>query len=67
MGQVYYFQDPLPLIFGDATNGPCFNHDHDQNGYDDEYMAEDGWPDPGPCPICGTPHTACVGPTTNLE
>jgi hypothetical protein len=20
--------------------------------------------DPGPCPICGAPHTTCVGPTT---
>jgi hypothetical protein len=19
--------------------------------------------DPGPCPICGTPHTACTGPS----
>lgn len=62
MGQVYSFQDPLPLVLGDMDNAPCFDHDHGDNGYDDEYyLADDGWPDPGPCIICGVPHTACVG------
>lgn len=60
MAPVYNFQDPLPIVWGDV-GGPCFDHDH--NEYEEIAAdADDGWPDPGPCIICGTPHTACVGP-----
>ena len=62
MGQVYSFQDPLPIFLSDESDqGPCFDHDHEPDNED--YVAEDGWLDPGPCIICGTPHCACVGPT----
>lgn len=61
MGQIYSFQDPLPLMFGDGDDsGSCF--DRDYQGYKDYLKtAEDGWPPPPSCPICGTPYTTCVG------
>jgi hypothetical protein len=51
---IYYLQDPLPFEF--------------ERSMAEEYIvdpveesASDMWPDPGPCIICGVPHTACVG------
>jgi hypothetical protein len=43
-----------------ATQDPYSN----TSDFEDEYdygMAEDGWPNPAPCPIDGTPLNACKG------
>ena len=57
MGQIYSFQDPLPLVFDNGL-------DLDESAIlEDETieLAEDGWPSPGRCIICGAPYTSCTG------
>lgn len=56
MGQVYNFQDPLPLIFASRQDIVQEPDEDIVQAYNDDL-----WPDPGPCIICGTPHTACTG------